>query len=81
MQQHYLDEGVFIRSMATRGSHGGLSHTAKGVMKGKLVRKWEVSSKAEGCVVDDQHQRIFVAEEEVGLWVTRGLAAGAVVGA
>jgi len=24
MQQHYLDEGVFIRSMATRGSHGGL---------------------------------------------------------
>ena len=24
MQQHYSDEGVFIRSMATRGSHGGL---------------------------------------------------------
>ena len=33
MQQHYLDDGVFIRSMATRGRHGGLSHTAKGVMK------------------------------------------------
>ncbi len=25
MQQHYLDDRVFIRSMATRGSHGGLS--------------------------------------------------------
>ncbi|MFC2046755.1 methylmalonyl Co-A mutase-associated GTPase MeaB [Chloroflexota bacterium] len=25
MQQHYLDDEVFIRSMATRGSHGGLS--------------------------------------------------------
>jgi LAO/AO transport system kinase len=25
MDQHYLDEGVFIRSMATRGSYGGLS--------------------------------------------------------
>jgi LAO/AO transport system kinase len=25
MQQHYLDEGVFIRSMASRGSYGGLS--------------------------------------------------------
>lgn len=25
MQQHYLDDGVFIRSMATRGSYGGLS--------------------------------------------------------
>src|SRR3990170_2707084 len=24
MQQHYLDEGVFIRSMATRGACGGL---------------------------------------------------------
>ena len=25
MQRHYLDEGIFIRSMATRGSQGGLS--------------------------------------------------------
>ncbi len=33
MQQHYLDEGVFIRSMATRGSHGGLPPTVKGVIK------------------------------------------------
>lgn len=33
MQQHYLDEGVFIRSMATRGSHGGLPHTTRGVVK------------------------------------------------
>jgi LAO/AO transport system kinase len=33
MQQHYLDQGVFIRSMATRGSHGGLSLTAKRVIK------------------------------------------------
>jgi LAO/AO transport system kinase len=33
MQQHYLDEGVFIRSMATRGSHGGLPHGTGGVIK------------------------------------------------
>jgi LAO/AO transport system kinase len=33
MQQHYLDDGVFIRSMATRGSHGGLPQTAKSVIK------------------------------------------------
>ena len=33
MQQHYLDQGVFIRSMATRGSHGGLPRMAKGVVK------------------------------------------------
>jgi len=33
MQQHYLDAGVFIRSIATRGSHGGLSQAAKGAIK------------------------------------------------
>ncbi len=33
MQQHYLDEGVFIRSMATRGSKGGLPRTTKRVIK------------------------------------------------
>ncbi len=33
MQQHYLDEGVFIRSMATRGSLGGLPRAARGVIK------------------------------------------------
>ncbi len=33
MQQHYLDSGVFIRSMATRGSHGGLPLTVGGVVK------------------------------------------------
>ena len=33
MQQHYLDEGVFIRSMATRGSHGGLPRATGGVVK------------------------------------------------
>lgn len=33
MQQHYLDGGVFIRSMATRGSMGGLPQTAGSVIK------------------------------------------------
>ncbi|KPJ52888.1 MAG: hypothetical protein AMJ37_02165 [Dehalococcoidia bacterium DG_18] len=33
MQQHFLDSGVFIRSMATRGSYGGLPWAAHGVMK------------------------------------------------
>ena len=28
MQRHYLDPGVFIRSLATRGVHGGLSQVA-----------------------------------------------------
>lgn len=33
MCEHYLDDGVFIRSMATRGSHGGLPKAASAVMK------------------------------------------------
>jgi LAO/AO transport system kinase len=33
MQQHYLDSGVFIRSMATKDHHGGLPPSAKDVMK------------------------------------------------
>lgn len=33
MQEHAVDQGVFIRSMATRGSLGGLAHTTKEVIK------------------------------------------------
>ena len=33
MQRHYLDEGVFIRSLATRGAHGGLSTIARASVK------------------------------------------------
>jgi len=33
MQQHYLDRGVFIRSMGTRGSHGGLARATKDVIR------------------------------------------------
>ncbi len=33
MHEHYTDEGVFIRSMATRGSLGGLARATKDVMR------------------------------------------------
>src|SRR5262249_54464271 len=29
MQSHFLDSGVFIRSLSTRGSHGGLPRAAR----------------------------------------------------
>lgn len=32
MQQHTNDDGVFIRSLGTRGKHGGLSHATKEVV-------------------------------------------------
>jgi LAO/AO transport system kinase len=33
MQRHYLDDGVFIRSVATRGSSGGVPRIVKGVVR------------------------------------------------
>lgn len=33
MQQHCLDDGVFIRSLGTRGDQGGLSRTTKGIVQ------------------------------------------------
>jgi len=32
MQSHHLDPGVYIRSLASRGKHGGLSHATKEVV-------------------------------------------------
>ena len=33
MQRHYLDSGVFIRSVATRGQAGGLPRIVKGIVR------------------------------------------------
>jgi GTPase len=33
MQSHYLDEGVFIRSLSSRGSHGGLARATRDVAR------------------------------------------------
>ncbi len=33
MESHYLDAGVFIRSMSTRGAHGGVPRIVKGVAR------------------------------------------------
>ncbi|MER3423627.1 MAG: methylmalonyl Co-A mutase-associated GTPase MeaB, partial [Nitrospiraceae bacterium] len=33
MQDHSLDRGVYIRSMATRGQHGGLAHATRDAVR------------------------------------------------
>ncbi|PWR20921.1 phytase [Zavarzinia compransoris] len=35
---------------------------------GTLLRRFEVASQPEGCVADDRHQRLFLGEEDVGVW-------------
>ena len=42
MQQHYLDSGVFIRSLATRGSSGGLPRATRGAVKILYAAKKDV---------------------------------------
>lgn len=35
---------------------------------GKLVREFAVKTQPEGCVSDDKHQRLFLGEENYGIW-------------
>jgi 3-phytase len=39
-----------------------------GRAQGELVRQFKVDSQPEGCVADDQRQRLFLGEEDVGVW-------------
>lgn len=39
-----------------------------GTVHGELVRQFKVDSQPEGCVADDQRQRLFLGEEDVGVW-------------
>lgn len=46
----------------------------KGQWKGEVVRTLHVGSQPEGCVVDDAGERLFLGEEDVGVWVTSASA-------
>jgi 3-phytase len=37
-------------------------------IKGELVREVKLSSSAEACVFDDAQKRLYIAEEDLGLW-------------
>ncbi|SEE44393.1 phytase [Pseudomonas migulae] len=39
-----------------------------GTVQSELVRQFKVDSQPEGCVADDQRQRLFLGEEDVGVW-------------
>jgi 3-phytase len=42
----------------------------QGQYQAKQVRQFKLSSQPEGCVVDDQQERIFIGEEKRGIWIT-----------
>ena len=37
-------------------------------VQGELVRQFKVATQPEGCVADDQRQRLFLGEEDVAVW-------------
>ncbi|GGE93317.1 hypothetical protein GCM10011404_27870 [Sphingomonas prati] len=39
-----------------------------GAPKGAVVRTLKLGSQSEGCVIDPRSQRLYVAEEDVGIW-------------
>ncbi|WP_285276287.1 phytase [Halopseudomonas bauzanensis] len=40
----------------------------QGEISGELVREFAVATQPEGCVVDDQRQRLFIGEEGEAVW-------------
>jgi 3-phytase len=47
-----------------------------GEVSGELVRRFAVPSQPEGCVADDQRQRMFLGEEDTGIWAVDARADG-----
>jgi 3-phytase len=39
-----------------------------GTPRARLLREFRLASQPEGCVVDDAAQRLFIGEEDVGVW-------------
>ncbi|WP_443969775.1 phytase [Sphingobium sp. CR28] len=45
---------------------------------GRIVRTMKLGTQSEGCAVDDRTHRLYVAEEDVGLWRFDARASGSV---
>ncbi|MBY8821503.1 phytase [Sphingomonas colocasiae] len=57
-----------INQVALDISGGGVS--------GKIVRTMKLGTQSEGCAVDERSDRLYVAEEDVGLWRFEAAAGG-----
>ncbi|MDD3800109.1 MAG: phytase [Novosphingobium sp.] len=42
--------------------------SAPGALSGAVTREWKIPTQIEGCVVDDATDRLFVGEEDEGIW-------------
>ncbi|MDC7683841.1 phytase [Asticcacaulis sp. BYS171W] len=55
------------------GKNGDVAQATAKVIDGKPVltetRRFNVGTQSEGCVVDDKTQKLYIAEENVGIWI------------
>ena len=48
-------------------------------VSGRIVRTMKLATQSEGCVVDARTARLYVAEEDVGIWRFDARASGSVM--
>ena len=60
---------VFANSEGDRGTYEQWRVRARGTRVGaRLVRSFDVGTKAEGCVADDKRGDLYIGEEDRGIW-------------
>lgn len=64
---------VFVNDKDGQIQHQQIQR-AGGQWTARVVRQLRLPSQPEGCVVDDAHGRLFVGEEDVGIWTTSASA-------
>lgn len=59
---------MFVTSDTGAVEQWELFATAAGTVDGREVRSFQVGSSTEGCVADDAHAALYIAEEDVAIW-------------
>lgn len=62
------DGGVDAFMVLKDGTIHQVALDLSGAPSGKIVRTMKLATQSEGCVVDPATQRLYVAEEDVGVW-------------
>jgi 3-phytase len=59
---------VFLNAEDGTVEQWELVATASGQVDGVLRRRFDVGTRVEGCVADDEAQTFYIAEEAIGIW-------------
>lgn len=72
--------GIYAFVVLKDGTINQVSIDASGATpKGTIVRTMKLATQSEGCAADDRTGRLYVAEEDVGLWRFEASASGALL--